>query len=56
MAGFRVTMHKAPGISGNERRTRLHRAYSILLDSARKARDRRAAEKAEREGSDADDH
>ena len=37
---FRVEMRRAPGISEAERRRRLHRAYEILLEAARKARAR----------------
>jgi hypothetical protein len=37
MTEYQIEMHRAPGISDEERRRRLHRAYQILLDAARRA-------------------
>ncbi len=36
MSDYRITMSQTPGMSESERRKRLHAAYQILLDAARK--------------------
>lgn len=38
MSEFRIKMRRAPGISEDERRRRMHKAYSILLEAARRKR------------------
>jgi hypothetical protein len=55
MSEFTVTMGKAEGISEEEQRRRIHQAYSILLDAARRAGERQDTEKDQQQGGVAND-
>ena len=44
MTDSRIAMHRAPGVTEEEKRRRLNRAYRILVDAARKAHDRETAD------------
>ena len=46
---FQIEMRKAPGITEEERRRRLHQAYEILLSVARRKKNNTPAEVAELE-------